>query len=97
MARLAVLTIYLPMYIGDPFSVAINAIEGVKGNFGIFFIHEIAEVTILDLGAWKSEYATEGIVEKLEITLKINFVKPIGNILDEYTVTVFLNSFVFRK
>jgi hypothetical protein len=97
MAHLAVFTGYLPMYIGDPFSGAINAIEGVKGDFGITLIHEIAEITILDLGARISEYATEGVVEKHEITLKIDFVKPIGNIFDEHAVAVFLNSFLFRK
>ena len=97
MARLAVLTGDLPMYVSHAFTGAINAIKGVNGDFSIFLIHEIAEVAILDLGAPISEYAAEGIVEKLEITLKINFVKPIGNILDEYTVTIYLDSFVFRK
>jgi hypothetical protein len=96
MALFTVLACNHPIDIRNPLVRSVNFIKSLKGDVGIFLIHELAIIPFLYLMARIPEYAAHGVIEKYEITLKIDFIIAIGDIFDENFEAILLNFFVFR-
>ena len=67
MASLTILANDFPIDINDTLAGAINSIEGLFGNFGVFFIHKLAKIAFSNFAARVTKYATECIIEKKKI------------------------------
>ncbi len=89
MTLFSVLADNLPADIDNALAGPIYAVKGLESDGGIFRIHKFREIAVPDLFCRISENAAEGIVEKFEISVQIDFVKTIRHFLNEHPIAIF--------
>jgi hypothetical protein len=96
MARFTILASNFPLDIYIALAGSINAVKGLKGDAGIVLIHELPEITSLNLPARISKYPAESVVEKPEIPVEVDLIKPIGHCSDEHPVAIRMDLDFFK-
>ena len=82
--------------VDDALAGAIDPIECLICNAGIFLIHKFGKITITDLIYRISENSRQRFVEKFEIAMQIDFVETVRYLFYQHPVTVPLDA-AFRS